>query len=256
MTGEAYVTTWRINGVALDFDATHTTQHVASGGFEGPAFNRLFPDRYVSESGAMFNMLLKLDTGKAGLWPGGFLTIRREGRVGQAVGLRIGGLMPSNGDALSPNVPEHGGEDVLVLSEMTYAQFLSEQFGLAFGLVNTMDGDSNEFAGSLRLRSHFMNAAMRFSPVVVVSVPVTTLGAMAVFLANDNIIGQAGFMNSEEAAGYNPFDRDEGTTFLTEWRINTILQDWRVAKHSDSPMASISTGLISARIHGWILAHG
>lgn len=207
-------------GVTLDFDATHVTQHVATGGYDGPVFSRLRPGENETESDAMFNMLFKLDTGKAGFWPGGFLTARGEARVGESIGLRAGGLMPSNGDAISPLVVGREREDVLVLSELNYAQFLSEQFGVALGLLNTMEGDSNEFAGSLRSRSHFMNAAMRYSPVASITVPATALGAMAIILPTKNIIGQMGVINSENSAGYNPFDRDEGTTFLTEWKFN------------------------------------
>lgn len=215
------------HGVTLDLDATHVTQHVASGGFDGSLLNKfpgnrisnLLPGNSETESDGMFNMLLKVDTGKAGFWPGGFLTVRGESRVGDAVGIRAGGLMPTNGDALSPNVPGHSNKDVLVLSEMTYAQFLSEKFNVALGLINTADGDKNEFAGSMRSRSHFMNAGMRFSPVVLGTIPVTTLGVMTIFLPTKNIIGSIGFVNAEETAGYNPFERSNGTTFLTEWQV-------------------------------------
>lgn len=215
-------------GVTLDLDATHVTQHVASGGYDGSLLSKfpgnrisqLLPDNSETASDAMFNMLLKVDTGKAGLWPGGFLTVRGEGRVGESVGIRAGGLMPTNGDALSPAVPGHANQDVLALTELTYAQFLSEQFGVAFGLINTADGDKNEFAGSIRSRSHFMNTGMRFSPVAGAAVPLlTTLGATAIFLPTKNIIGTAGFINAEETAGYNPFERTKGTTFLTEWQV-------------------------------------
>jgi porin len=219
------------HGVTLDLDATHVTQHVASGGYDGSLLSQfpgnrisqLLPGNSETESDGLFNMLLKVDTGKAGLWPGGFLTVRGEGRVGDSVGIRAGGLMPTNADALSPNVLGHTNQEVLALTELTYAQFLSEQFGVAFGLFNTAEGDKNEFAGSLRSRSHFMNAGMRFSPVAVASVPVTTLGAMAIFLPTKNIIGTAGFINTEESAGYNPFERDKGTTFTTEWQVKHTL---------------------------------
>jgi porin len=71
----------------------------------------------------------------------------------------------------------HANQDVLALTELTYAQFLSEKFGVAFGLVNMADGDKYEFAGNLRSRSHIMNGDMRFSPVVIAAVPLlTTLG--------------------------------------------------------------------------------
>lgn len=221
------------HGVMLNFSATHVTQHVASGGYDGSLLNQ-FPGNRISErfsglsettSDAMFNMFLQIDTGKAGLWPGGFLTVRGEGRVGDSLGMRSGSLMPTNGDALSPQVPKHANQDVLALTELTYAQFLSEQFGVAFGLVNTAEGDKNEFAGSLRSRSHFMNVGMRVSPVIGAAVPLlTTLGATAIFLPTKNIIGKAGFINAQETAGYDPFERDKGTTFLTEWQI-----DYRLA---------------------------
>ncbi|MGZ4978707.1 MAG: carbohydrate porin [Methylobacter sp.] len=220
------------HGVTLDLDATHVTQHVASGGYDGSLLNQ-FPGNRISqslpgisetESDAMFNLLLNVDTGKAGLWPGGFLTVRGEGRVGDSLGIRPGSLMPTNGDALSPNVPGHSNQDVLALTELTYAQFLSKQFGVAFGLINAADGDKNEFAGSLRSRSHFMNVGMRVSPVIGAAVPLlTTLGATAIFVPTKNIIGKAGFINAEETAGYNPFERDKGTTFLTEWEFSHTL---------------------------------
>jgi len=102
------------HGVTLDLDATHVTQHVAFGGYEGELLSR-FPGNWISQtfptlpettSDAMFNMLLKIDTDKAGLWPGGFLTVQGEGRVGDSLGIRPGGLMPTNGDALSPRCPD------------------------------------------------------------------------------------------------------------------------------------------------------
>jgi porin len=165
--------------------------------FPGNRISQRFPDLSKTTSDAMFNLLLKMDTGKAGLWPGDFLTVRGEGRVGDSLGLRAGGLMPTNGDALSPNVPDHANQDVLALTEFTYAQFLSEQIGVAFGLINTADGDKNEFAGSLRSRSHFMNVGMRLSPVIgAAALLLTTLGATAIFLPTKNIIGTAGFINA------------------------------------------------------------
>jgi porin len=86
------------HGVTLDLKATHVAQHVASGGYDGALLSQLpgnrisqlLPGNSETESDAMFNMLLKMDTGKAGLWPGGFLTVRGEGRVGDSLGIRAG----------------------------------------------------------------------------------------------------------------------------------------------------------------------
>jgi porin len=113
---------------------------------------------------------------------------------------------------------------VLALTGLTYAPFLSEQFGVAFGLMNTADGGKNEFAGSLRSRSHFMNVEIRVLPVIGAAIPLlTALGATAIFLPTNNIMGTAEFINAEETAGYDPFEGDKGTTFLTEWQIKHTL---------------------------------
>ncbi len=206
------------HGVTFDLNATHITQHLISGGLQSPVFDRNQPDVHETESHGLFNMLLTIDTGKAGLWPGGFLKVRGESRVGQGLGLKAGGVMPTSGDSLSPTVPGHAYDETLVLSELNYAQFLSEQFGVAVGLLNTMEGDSNPIAGSLRSRTHFMNPSMRFSPVVLGSMPVAALGAVAIVIPNEHFIGQIGFMNTEESSGYDPFEYDAGSTFFTEWK--------------------------------------
>jgi porin len=59
------------HGVTLDLDATHVTQHVASGGYDGSLLSQFHGNRISqslpgiteTESDAMFNMLLNVDTG-------------------------------------------------------------------------------------------------------------------------------------------------------------------------------------------------
>ncbi len=46
---------------------------------------------------------LKLDTGKMGLWPGGFLLARVQGQYGDSVNARSGVLLPVNMDSVNPN---------------------------------------------------------------------------------------------------------------------------------------------------------
>jgi porin len=56
-------------------------------------------------------------------------------------------------------------------------------------------------------------------------VPNVTLGGGVVLIPHPNILGSVSFMHSEESAGQNPFDTDEGVTMVTEWSLSHILGD-------------------------------
>ena len=58
-------------GVTLDLNLTQVMQGVADGG-----------KNQIAEYGGRGDMTLKVDTGKLGLWPGGFLTVELEGNFG------------------------------------------------------------------------------------------------------------------------------------------------------------------------------
>ncbi len=127
------------HGVTVNLDGTYSLQGVAGGG-----------SGFGHDEGNLFNgqLGLVLDTGKAGLWPGGFLSARVEGRGGDSVLRRAGTTSPVNNAAILPLIPGSLGDSAWGLTELTYAQFLSEQFGLVVGLINTDTGDANPIAGS------------------------------------------------------------------------------------------------------------
>ncbi len=79
---------WAESGFTVDLAVTHVTQSVVSGGNEkpGPLIARVIEDE--TGNGASVDMVLKLDTGKAGLWPGGFFKARGEARFGDSVTFR------------------------------------------------------------------------------------------------------------------------------------------------------------------------
>ena len=52
-----------------------------------------------------------------------------------------------NSDALFPNEPDHAGDTVMGITELTFTQFLSKKVGVLGGLINTTEGDTNAFAG-------------------------------------------------------------------------------------------------------------
>jgi len=196
------------NGLTIKLDTTYTYQGVTDGGAQ---FGNN-PGNVVSG-----NLGLVLDTGKAGLWPGGFLSVRVEGRDGESIQRRAGLTSPVNNDAILPLIPGSLSDGGWGLTELTYAQFLSEQFGLVAGLINTDTGDANPIAGFLGSNDHFLNAAMLYSPVVGSTVPNATLGGGFMWIPSPSNQFKFLAIGSNETAGVDPFDNYEGTTFLGEW---------------------------------------
>ncbi len=198
------------NGLAIELNGVHSFQGVASGGLDTG-----------HDSGNTFsgNLGVVFDTEKAGLWPGGQLRVRLEGRGGEGLAHHTGTSSPVNNQALFPLVEERAGEEVWALTELVFTQFLSERFALTGGLINTTYGDNNPITGNAISNQHFMNMAFLYSPVEADVVPAVTLGGGFIVIPRDGIQATFTVVGSEETAGYNPFERYEGTTFSTEWEF-------------------------------------
>ncbi len=196
------------HGLTIDIDSLYTFQGVASGG-----------TRLGDNTGNLFwgGLAMKLDTEKAGLWPGGFLKVRFEGRGGDNVQGKVGGISPVNNYSTLPNVAGKFGETAWAVTEVSYTQFFSESVGVSFGLMNITSGDSNPIAGSMIANDHFMNTSFLYSAAESAVIPSVTLGGALVFLPSKNVHGSVIVVGSTETAGYNPFDLYQGTTFGTEW---------------------------------------
>jgi porin len=202
---------WASKGFTADVDFTGTYQNVVAGGADETG-------DFIASS----DLLLEFDTGKLGLWPGGFLVTRIEVRFGDPITEAAGTLQPVNADALFPLVPGRADEDVWAVSELVFTQFLTPKFGIFGGLINGQEGDSNELAGNPGSDAHFLNGAFRFALIgatVPGAVPMVTLGGGVVFIPNERIFGSVIVMDTEESSGLNPFDTDEGTTIATEWTL-------------------------------------
>lgn len=196
------------HGFTMDIDGLYTFQGVASGGTHAD-----------KSTGNLFwgDIALKLDTDKAGLWPGGFFKVRLEGRGGDNVQGAVGSLSPVNTYSLWPNVAGKYGDSAWAVTEVSYTQFFSESFGVTLGLLNTISGDSNSIAGSMLANDRFMNASFLYSPVATAVVPSVTLGGGLIFMPSKHVHGSVIVIGSTETAGYNPFDLYQGTSFGTEW---------------------------------------
>ncbi|MBN1510090.1 MAG: carbohydrate porin [Sedimentisphaerales bacterium] len=175
------------DGVTIDFGLTQTFQGVTGGG-------KTHTWRYQGSD----DLVINLDMGKMGLWPGGFFKIHAENRFGTSVNSFTGALSPVNTDSLFP-VPER---NITTLSEVVYMQFLSPKFGVIMGKIQSRE--PNEFAGDER--TQFMNTSLVFNPAMGTTVPLDTLGAGVLAMPTDWLTVTAMVMDSEGTANVSGFD--------------------------------------------------
>jgi porin len=157
-------------GVVLDVDLLLTPQSVFSGGRS---------DTTSFWGNAEYT--LNLDTQKMGLWPGGFIKLQGNTGFGSNAFSDSGAIAPVNTAALYP------GDDVRTsaLTNATIMQFLSPEFGLLIGKINTVDLAQTEFYGNYR--TQFENAAFNF-PMTLAQVPLSTFGGGVIFMPREDIL--------------------------------------------------------------------
>jgi porin len=196
------------NGVTLDIDVLQSWQGVLSGGRD-----------QSWKYGGSLDYWLNLDFEKMGLWEGGFLEMRAETQFGQFANLGSGTILGVNADGLFPLPEEH----TTTLSHVVFTQFVSQNMGVFFGKMDTLDGDNNEFAGS-RGKENFMNPGFIFNPVTLRTVPYSTMGGGVLFMFPDvltpnpailqfAVLGANGQPNT---AGWDD-DFEDGTVYTLEY---------------------------------------
>ena len=213
---------WASNGLSAELDATYTFEAVAGGGLHGAVFDALSNE---DDMGNTFsgNLGLELDTGKAGLWQGGFFNFGVEGRAGRSVLQRAGTVSAVDNDALFPNVVDDFDENTLAVTELTATQYAGDSIAIFAGLLNTAEGDANELAGSALSNEHFLNSAMLYSLVEDATIPNVSLGGGISYEPNAIVAGSFSVFGTSESAGKDPFDAWHGTTFSTEWTLSHSL---------------------------------
>src|SRR5262245_18640533 len=157
-------------GVAFDVDPLLTPQSVMPGGHETG-----------SEFWGNADYTLNIDTGKLGLWPGGFLKLSADSGFGRNVLVESGAIVPVNTPAIVP-AP---GQQTTALTNATFMQFLSTKFGLMVGKVYTLDGFQGEFAGNYR--SQFLNTGLVI-PAAMDLVPISAFGGGIILLPFENVL--------------------------------------------------------------------
>jgi porin len=207
-------------GVTLDMSLTQAAQGIVHGGKETG----------WQYGGGRGDINLLLDTGKLGLWPGGFLTVEAEGNFIPAdnffksINGRSGALMAINSSQLFPTP----AGDNFNLPAFNFTQFLSPNVGLTIGkyaTISSSSGDMNEFAHG-KGDAQFMNTALNVNPVLLTTVPYSTLGTGLIVLPtkdpNQAIVSFL-VLSSTGKASTSGFDDLDGNnlTFIGEGRVRT-----------------------------------
>jgi len=207
-------------GVTLDMSFTQAALGIVHGGKQTG----------WQYGGGRGDIVLNLDSQKLGLWPGAFLNLEAEGNFIPAdnffksINGRAGALMPVNSNQLYPTP----AGDNFNLPALNFSQFLSPYFGLTLGkyaTITSSSGDMNEFAHG-KGDTQFMNTALNINPILLTTVPYSTLGTGLIVLpTKDPHQAIVSFMvlSSTGKASTSGFDDLDGNnlTFIGEGRVRT-----------------------------------
>ena len=196
-------TTLANKGLQLEIDTVHIFQHVTDPGIDRTG-------RY----GGSADYYLKFDTGKAGLWPGGFLKLHGETSFGNSVNSNVGAISPVNGDFLFPGL----GRTATALTNVSFVQFLAPWAGIVLGKLEAYDADANEFADDHR--SKFMNLGFDLNLVNALA-PISSLGVGILLVPSKDSIVSLSVLDPNGVpteSGFNNFFKD-GVMLGGEGRI-------------------------------------
>lgn len=148
------------------------------------------------------NYQIGLDLGKLGVQEGLSLRVLSANRWGNPLGRETGGILPP---ALDSQLPSPATYD-LVLLDVVFTQVLNENLALFAGKIDTLDGDMNPFASG-RGRTGFMNTSMLMPVNAIPTLPLSTLGAGAIFMKDGTPFGQLMILNSTDTTTTSGFDQ-------------------------------------------------
>lgn len=197
------------SGMVWDIDQTGFFFGVASGGRE--------QDFTFAGHG---DYVMNWDLGKAGIQEGLFVKLRGEHRYGESVSGFDGALLPST---IPTELPVADSDEVF-LTNVLFTQFLSENFAVFGGKLDTLDGDVNAFAHR-RGKEQFSNLAFVANPLLLRSVPYSTLGFGFSIVHEAQPIFTFTVLNPTDTATTTGFEElfAEGVTLTGEGRIG---YDW------------------------------
>jgi porin len=197
-------------GVNLDVDLVQSLQGLNAGG----SFRNQDSIKY--RYGGHAEYLLNVDTGKLGLWPGGFLRMKGESQFGSYLqGRDTGALLPPDASALYP-IPF---DEETTLTSVVFTQFLAKSFGIYLGKIDTFSGDANAFAHGWK--TQFMSAGFGPNPVTFNTIPYSTLGAGFLLLPTESVVFNFSALSPGGTANSAGFDElfEDGVALAAELRV-------------------------------------
>jgi porin len=197
-------------GINLDIDLVQSLQGLNAGGSLRNQDSIRYP------YGGHAEYLLNVDTGKLGLWPGGFLKIKGESQFASYLkGKDTGALLPPSAAALYP-IPF---DEETTLSSVVFTQFLAKFFGVYLGKIDTFDGDANAFAHEWK--TQFMNTGLGVNPVLFNTIPYSTLGAGFLLLPTESVVFNFSALSPGGTANSAGFDElfEKGVALAAELRV-------------------------------------
>jgi porin len=197
-------------GINLDVDVVHSLQGLNAGG----SFRN--QDSIQYRYGGHAEYLLNVDTGKLGLWPGGFLRIKGESQFGSYLqGKHTGALLAPDAAALYP-LPF---DEETTLTSVVFTQFLAKSFGIYLGKLDTFGGDANAFAHEWK--TQFMNVGFGPNPVAFNTIPYSTLGAGFLLLPTESVLFNLSALSPGGTANSAGFDElfEKGVALAAELRV-------------------------------------
>jgi porin len=197
-------------GINLDVDLVQSVLGLNTGG----SFRNRDSMRYPYGGHAEYR--LNVDTGKLGLWSGGFLSMMGESQFGSFLqGRDTGALLPPNAAALYP-IPF---DEETTLTSVVFTQFLAKWFGIYLGKIDTFSGDANAFAHEWK--TQFMHAGFGPNPVLFNTIPYSTLGAGFLLLPTESVVFNFSVLSPGGTANSAGFDElfEKGVALAAELRV-------------------------------------
>jgi len=192
------------HGIDFDFDMTQILQGNGSGG-RGTGV----------EYDGLVNYELNIDTGKLGLWPGGFFKAKAWSTFGDNVNHDSGATIPVNILGLFPQPKDN---TTTALMNLTFTQFLSKWFGIYAGKLYTLGGDDNAFAHNFN--TQFLNTALNFN-MTLGFVPFSGYGGGVVVLPWEGALFTATVIDASGSATNNDISEafSDGAGVNAEGRV-------------------------------------
>lgn len=195
-------TEWGNDGIQLGLEYLGWVGSVVDGGLDDE-----------TEHGGNITYKMKLDLMRAGILPGALIDIRAETRYGSNTNPYSGTTQPHFTASLVPvDYDDLQKRAEFAITNLTYTQFLSEQFGLFLGKVDTFEnGDLNEFASG-RGRTQFQNYNLNYGPQTLI-VPASTLAFGAIYLPNKQVTLSSTLLSATDCSYNSCIDDayDDGT---------------------------------------------